>query len=641
MKRSTHIIVITLAAALGIAGSTMYARAQGQLKEIITRETVDLPSQDEDVTARDLGIREPRVLPTNAFYVLKDLSRGLRTLLAQSSLGKAELTLRFADECLIEIQSVSARTKDPNVLKPVLEHYQAEISRLRKRAGAVHLDPAEAVNDFLTRFTDHQLRHYKFLGRLEKEISPEAFGALKHAKEEITETLVEVPLEFENPESFRKRLEATMESQNGSRFKDFKNLEIIKALQEKAPEKARDSLRHAEENAAKRFLRLSMGDLRGFESYVNEIGGNEALHAAVIDELKRTDLSEEARRLFADAGDTTLTRIETRLKQFKDEAQKEEFLGHLEKGTLEHILTIRELEKNLAPETRGTMLEVKAVALADFGRILLRADTSKKRERLFKETERFHGAKTIDALEEVAKTLPDTDQKLLTEMKQSVVEDMKEYPDRSRTLHSETTENAQAWRMRLERTLKEADDLKDQPELRDGTKESWYQSLLAHARDTLKENANIPSDIGTDRTYEVFSALENGMYLLKNAALYGAMRARKTPGFLRVDTQMKLALIFLDLKPQACGPLPSSVAIPLVCKNGRWQRSSLESPQPAKSECRPTGCSGQICADQDIISTCGFRPEYACYKTARCERQPSGGCGWTLTQELQRCVEKK
>ena len=55
--------------------------------------------------------------------------------------------------------------------------------------------------------------------------------------------------------------------------------------------------------------------------------------------------------------------------------------------------------------------------------------------------------------------------------------------------------------------------------------------------------------------------------------------------------------------------------------------------------CFVGGCSGQICSDQeDVFSTCEFRPEYACYQQATCERQAGGECGWTETPELEACL---
>jgi hypothetical protein len=61
---------------------------------------------------------------------------------------------------------------------------------------------------------------------------------------------------------------------------------------------------------------------------------------------------------------------------------------------------------------------------------------------------------------------------------------------------------------------------------------------------------------------------------------------------------------------------------------------------PATGEaCYRGGCSGQICSDRpNVISTCEWRAEYACYRDATCERQADGGCGWTQTPELEACI---
>ncbi len=55
--------------------------------------------------------------------------------------------------------------------------------------------------------------------------------------------------------------------------------------------------------------------------------------------------------------------------------------------------------------------------------------------------------------------------------------------------------------------------------------------------------------------------------------------------------------------------------------------------------CFVGGCSGQICSDQGgVISTCEFRPEFACFQQATCERQAGGECGFTETPELDHCL---
>ncbi len=59
-------------------------------------------------------------------------------------------------------------------------------------------------------------------------------------------------------------------------------------------------------------------------------------------------------------------------------------------------------------------------------------------------------------------------------------------------------------------------------------------------------------------------------------------------------------------------------------------------------DCYVGGCSGQICSDKkDMVSMCEYSETYACYKTATCERQSDGQCGWTKTQELTACLGSK
>lgn len=57
--------------------------------------------------------------------------------------------------------------------------------------------------------------------------------------------------------------------------------------------------------------------------------------------------------------------------------------------------------------------------------------------------------------------------------------------------------------------------------------------------------------------------------------------------------------------------------------------------------CVISGCSSEICGEEERMSICIFRPEYACYKDAKCGRQENGQCGWTVTKELNNCLVQK
>ena len=57
--------------------------------------------------------------------------------------------------------------------------------------------------------------------------------------------------------------------------------------------------------------------------------------------------------------------------------------------------------------------------------------------------------------------------------------------------------------------------------------------------------------------------------------------------------------------------------------------------------CVVTGCSGHVCAEDHVMTTCEWQPQYACYRSARCGRFGAGGtCAWEDTPELRACLDE-
>ena len=68
--------------------------------------------------------------------------------------------------------------------------------------------------------------------------------------------------------------------------------------------------------------------------------------------------------------------------------------------------------------------------------------------------------------------------------------------------------------------------------------------------------------------------------------------------------------------------------------NNQWGECVVD------TDCIITGCSGQICASEPVITTCEWMEEYACYHdtnitTCGCNQ---GQCGWAQTPELEACL---
>lgn len=84
-------------------------------------------------------------------------------------------------------------------------------------------------------------------------------------------------------------------------------------------------------------------------------------------------------------------------------------------------------------------------------------------------------------------------------------------------------------------------------------------------------------------------------------------------------------LIFFIINPSGYNPVADDLIVPTASTTTQG--------------CYVGGCSGQICSESsDIMSTCEYRPIYACYKNATCGVQATGECGWTQTEELTMCI---
>ncbi|MCB9537165.1 MAG: proprotein convertase P-domain-containing protein [Myxococcales bacterium] len=80
----------------------------------------------------------------------------------------------------------------------------------------------------------------------------------------------------------------------------------------------------------------------------------------------------------------------------------------------------------------------------------------------------------------------------------------------------------------------------------------------------------------------------------------------------------------------------------LAHQQGCYACVDLDTCAPPRADdgvCQPRGCSGQVCADREVVSLCDVRPVYQCLAQARCERQGEG-CGWTFARggAAHRCL---
>lgn len=286
MSRITKFVLI-LAVSCLVLGIGFVALAQNDTS---VPEEVEL---DEKVEPEDLEVKKPTILPGSRLYFLKEWGRGIQSFFAFGQIKKSGLEQKFADEKLIELKALIEKGENSEILKKATEKYERALEKIQAQAEKIKekAKENEDVEKFLDKFTKHQLLHQKILQKLEGQVPEEVFQKIKEVKERQLERFGQVMTKLEDrTEKIKERLEEQMEKMKGSKFKNFKNLEILKELEEKVPEQAKEAIRKAQENVLKRLQgdleKMSPEDQERFKDYIDKISGDKSKQLQILENLK-------------------------------------------------------------------------------------------------------------------------------------------------------------------------------------------------------------------------------------------------------------------------------------------------------------------------------------------------------------------
>ncbi len=289
----TSLKVFLLSFAMLFVFGMTFAQEVAEAKEEIKEVVAEAMTLDEDIQPQDLEVSKPRLLPDSPFYFLKNWGRWIREVFVFTPMKKAELRMKFANEKLMEVKKLIEKKKDPEIIKKATENYQQEVERIKNRVDKIKEKAKEnsQVESFLDKFIHQQTLHQKLLQKLETQVPPQAFEKIKEAREEHLERFQDMMLKLEDrEEKITEKLNEILEKQKGSQFKNFKNLEVLKGLEEKVPEEAKEAIKKAQENVLKRLQgdleKMSSEDQDRFKEYTEKISGEKEKHLEILENLK-------------------------------------------------------------------------------------------------------------------------------------------------------------------------------------------------------------------------------------------------------------------------------------------------------------------------------------------------------------------
>ena len=200
---------------------------------------------DEQITAQDLEVSNPNLLPDNPFYFLKEWTRKIRSALTFNETKKTDLENTFANEKLLELRKMAKNGMASDKIQKATENYQKAIEKVKNAADKIK-DKAEnnsEVNKFLEKFTNQQILHEKILEKLETQVPEQALEKIKEAREQHLEKFKDVMTKLENnKDKIAERIKNAL--QNG----DEGNSEILDRINEKMPNDIKQKIENIKES---------------------------------------------------------------------------------------------------------------------------------------------------------------------------------------------------------------------------------------------------------------------------------------------------------------------------------------------------------------------------------------------------------
>ena len=250
---------------------------------------------DENVSSEDLGLKDPSLLPDSPWYFAKNWWNNTKLFFTFNPIKKAQLRQKIVDQKILEIKKLVKKGENSEILDRAQKNYEKEQEKLRQRIEKINQskdENSQALEKFKEKFVKHQILHDKILEKLESQVPEKAYEKIKTAREIHLQKFGEVMFKLDNKDDVPKRLENALGAIKGSEFKDFKNLEFLKNLQERVqdPDK-KAKLEQAEdkitEHLKSKIEKMPEAKQLRINQYLENLPGDKIKHLEILQGVKK------------------------------------------------------------------------------------------------------------------------------------------------------------------------------------------------------------------------------------------------------------------------------------------------------------------------------------------------------------------
>lgn len=418
MEKSKPLIIflpILLVLFLSI-NNTNLVFSQNQLPNSLSNISQDV-NQDENLQAKDLGIKEPKILPDNPLYFFKNLGRKIQYFFTFNPTKKANLELKFASEKLVEAKKLIKKGKTKSALK-ALESQEKNFETAKKIIEKNK--KSKNVENLLTEMADKTIKHQKVLDNLEKNVNLKDLPKIRKIKENLLKTYIL----SDDAEKVPERIQKILTKQKGSEFKELKSLQVLNRVKEIVPENAKRAIDIAIENQIKKIQaklnKLPEEKKEKIKDYLLKLGGDKI---SILESLKdieqKENLDQKTKENLKKARKEIINKLRERLE--KSPELENLILNKLKKPDIKKLEILKDLEENSSLNSKllTKILNTKKQAIENLIENF-KTKSPDKKEKIIKNLLKYHPLKALIILKSEKQVLSKQKQKELDEIENKI-----------------------------------------------------------------------------------------------------------------------------------------------------------------------------------------------------------------------------
>lgn len=351
--------------------------AEGRLHQ--KEESADV-KLDLALSAHELGIAQPRILPGNILYPIKTLFHRIRLLLTFDPIKRAELFVKYANEKTLETAILIQRSQSRETISRVLgvmEELQDNFATVKSKGKDLNdhrkVHPEE-VDELVDKIIINGLARQTLFSAIEDKVYGEDFIRVERIRQSVLSDGVSVLLELADHDTQKlvNRLEAAIEKQSGSQLKEIKAIGLLTEIKRTQPKEVGAILEVAEAHLAKKLEEKLLAipkeeRTKRVLGYAKTFPGNPVRQFESYDQLKDHFKNPETILLVAALKDKAVINLKNRISEIHDQQLLAEFIREVVGSNPEDLKIITEIELRVtapqaseATETEEKLAEIKS-----------------------------------------------------------------------------------------------------------------------------------------------------------------------------------------------------------------------------------------------------------------------------------------